>query len=60
MSESDFNIQEYLTNGVEIILKDAMRATFRNPKESIFLLKFAKHAKKANLNSQSMPKRPTG
>ena len=48
MSESDFNIQEYLTNGVEIILKDAMRATFRNPKESIFLLKFAKHAKKAN------------
>ncbi len=56
MSESDFNIQEYLTNGVEIILKDAMRATFRNPKESIFLLKFAKHAKKANRIRESYDK----
>ncbi|WP_405298553.1 radical SAM/SPASM domain-containing protein [Methanobrevibacter sp.] len=56
MSESNFNIQEYLTNGVEIILKDAMRATFRNPKESVFLLKFAKHAKKANRIRESYDK----
>lgn len=43
----DFNLQEYLAEGVEIILKDAIRATLRNPKESMFLLKFSKHAKKA-------------
>lgn len=46
MSES-FNIQDYLANGVEVILKDAMRASLKNPKESLFLLKFSKHAKKA-------------
>ena len=46
MSES-FNIQDYLANGVEVILKDAMRASLKNPKESLFLLKFSKFAKKA-------------
>lgn len=48
MSESNFDVQKYLSEGVEIILKDAMRATLRNPKESLYLLKFSKHAKKAN------------
>ena len=46
MSES-FNIQDYLANGVEVIIKDAMRASLKNPKESLFLLKFSKYAKKA-------------
>ena len=45
--ENDFNLQDYLETGVEIILKDAMKATFKNPKESLFLVKFTKHAKKA-------------
>jgi MoaA/NifB/PqqE/SkfB family radical SAM enzyme len=43
----DFNIQEYLADGVEIIVKDALRATIRNPKESLFLAKFSKHARNA-------------
>ena len=42
-----FNIQEYLAEGVELIVKDALKATFKNPKESFFLLKFSKNAKKA-------------
>ena len=46
MSES-FNIQDYLANGVEVIIKDAMRASLKNPKESLFLLKFSKYSKKA-------------
>ena len=33
----DFDIQDYLAKGVEIIMKDAMRATLKNPKESLFL-----------------------
>ena len=41
------DIQEYLAEGVEYILKDALRASIRNPKELLFLLKFAKHARKA-------------
>lgn len=47
MTASNFDIQEYLSEGVESILKDAMRATLKNPKESIYLLKFSKHARKA-------------
>ena len=43
----DVNIQQYLADGVEYILKDAMRATLKNPKETLFLLKFSKHARKA-------------
>lgn len=41
----DFDIQDYLAKGVEIIMKDAMRATLKNPKESLFLIKFSKYAK---------------
>jgi MoaA/NifB/PqqE/SkfB family radical SAM enzyme len=44
---SDFNIQEYLADGVEYIVKDAIRASIRNPKEILFLHKFSKYTKKA-------------
>lgn len=43
----DFNVQNYLENGVEYILKDSMRACLKNPKEIKFLLKFSKHARNA-------------
>lgn len=45
--EGNINIQDYLANGVEGILKDAVRTTLKNPKESIYLLKFSKHARRA-------------
>ncbi len=45
--EKDFNLQEYLSNGAERIVKDAIKASLKNPKESMFLAKFAKHTKKA-------------
>ena len=44
----NFNIQEYLANGAETLVKDAIRASLKNPKESLFLAKFAKHTKKAS------------
>ena len=53
----DFDIQDYLAEGVEIIMKDAMRATLKNPKESLFLLKFSKHAKKATKIRQKYDKK---
>lgn len=44
----DFNLQDYLEEGVEYILKDSMRACIRNPKETLYLLKFSKYARKAS------------
>lgn len=44
----DFNLQKYLSDGAENILKDAIRASLKNPKESLFLAKFAKHTRKAS------------
>lgn len=43
-----FNLEEYLTNGVEWLVKDAIRTTLKNPKESTFLAKYALSSKKAN------------
>ena len=36
-----FDLQKYLTGGVELVLKDALKATLKDPKESAFLVKFA-------------------
>lgn len=45
----DFNLERYLSNGVEAIVKSALWATLSNPKESIFIAKYAlasKHSTK--------------
>ena len=47
MSEQ-FDIQQYLSEGVEQVVKDALKATLRNPGESAFLVKFALASSKAN------------
>ncbi len=36
-----FDIQAYMTHGVERVVSDVLRATFRNPKESAYMLQFA-------------------
>ncbi len=36
MVEKEFNLGEYLTGGVENIVKGAVRATLKDPKESCF------------------------
>lgn len=36
-----FDIQQYLTEGVEQVVKDALKATLKDPRESAFLAKFA-------------------
>ena len=43
-----FDIQAYMTAGVEHIVKDALRATLQNPRESAFMLRFASASKKAS------------
>ena len=46
--EKDFDIQEYMTKGVERVVADAVKATLNNPRESIFMAKFALASKAAS------------
>ncbi len=41
MIDKEFDIQEYMTKGVERVVADAIKATLKNPKESAFMLGFA-------------------
>ena len=36
-----FDIQSYMTHGVERVVEDIVKATFRNPRESAYMAKFA-------------------
>ncbi|MBQ7613718.1 MAG: radical SAM protein [Butyrivibrio sp.] len=44
----EFDIQSYMTKGVERVVADAMRATLKNPKESAYMAKFAMASKSAS------------
>ena len=44
----EFDIQKYMSNNIEALVKDIIKATFKNPKESLFMVKFAKASKKAS------------
>lgn len=44
---SGFDLDQYLTEGVELIVKDALSASLKNPKETAFLLSFALAGKRA-------------
>ena len=39
--EEQFDIQNYLAYGVERVVRETARATLTNPKETLFLGKFA-------------------
>ena len=45
---NNFDLQEYLTEGVERIVGDALKAALSNPRETSFLLKFAAATKAAS------------
>ena len=46
--ENRFDLQEYLTRGVERVVSDAVRATLKDPRESAFLLRFAAASRAAS------------
>lgn len=48
MENKEFQLGAYLTNGVEKIVKGAIRATLTDPKESAFMAKFALASKEAS------------
>lgn len=45
--EGNFNLENYLSEGVENIVKGALKASLKNPKESLFMVKYAVASKKA-------------
>ena len=46
--DKEFNLETYLGIGVENIIKDAVKATFTNPKESAFFAKYVIASKKSS------------
>jgi MoaA/NifB/PqqE/SkfB family radical SAM enzyme len=51
--KQDFDLERYLSDGIEAIVKDALKATLKNPKETAFLTKYAIAAKKAERHRHS-------
>ena len=43
-----FDIQEYMTQGVERVVSDALKATLKDPRESAFMVKFAAASRTAS------------
>lgn len=46
--DENFDLQAYLTAGVEQVVADALKATLKDPRESAFLLKFSAASKAAS------------
>ena len=47
-TKENFDLQAYLTKGVEQVVADALKATLKDPRESAFMLKFAAASKAAS------------
>ena len=45
---AEFDIQKYMTAGVERVVGDALKATLKDPRESVFLMRFANASRKAS------------
>lgn len=48
-----FDIQAYMTHGVERVVEDILKATFRNPRESAYMAKFALASRAASRKHSS-------
>ncbi len=46
--EKEFNLEQYLTRGVEKVVKNIVKATLTNPRESLFVGKYVLASKKAS------------
>ncbi len=48
MINETFDLQAYVTSGVENVVRDALKATLKDPRESAFMLRFAAASKAAS------------
>lgn len=44
---AEFKLEKYLTDGIDTIVKGAIRASFQNPKESLYIARYAMASKEA-------------
>lgn len=56
MGEKEFNLQAYMTKGVENIVKGALKATLSDPKESLFMMRFSAASKEASKRRAQLEK----
>lgn len=54
--DQNFDIQSYMTRGVERVVSDAIKATLRNPRESAFMMKFAAASRAASKRRAELEK----
>ena len=54
--DKSFDIQRYMTQGVENLVKEALRATLRDPRESAFMARFAAACAKASKRRENWEK----
>lgn len=54
--DQNFDIQAYLADGVEQVVKDAIKATVKNPRESAFMVKFAAASRAASKRREELEK----
>ncbi len=57
MCEKEFNLEEYLTDSVKTIVRDAVRATLTDPKESVFMARYALASREASKRRAESAKR---
>ena len=48
-SEEKFDIQAYMTHGVERVVSEALKATLKDPRQSAFMIKFAAASRAASM-----------
>ena len=53
----NFNLSEYLNSGVENVVRGVVKAAFKNPKETAFILKYALSSKEAKKKRESFSRK---
>lgn len=51
--KGEFNLSEYMSNEVENVIKGVIKASFKNPKETAFILKYALTSREAKKRRDS-------
>ena len=54
--DQNFDLQGYMTKGVERVVADAIKATLKNPRESAFMLRFAAASRAASKRRAELEK----
>ena len=55
--DQNFDLQGYMTKGVERVVADAIKATLKNPRESAFMLRFAAASRAASKRRAELEKK---